>query len=169
MLACAVALAGVAGADETPTPGAIADVVLQSGGVLDGRVASIERPSSEASRPRRVFLVRQGRVVSEALVDGQGRFRMQRLSGGLAFVAVDDPTRIDPRPCRLWPAETAPPGAMARVSLAPDVVRSQNVSFLTMGFPRAAALTGIATGAVAAPVIYHNIQQSHKPPAPISP
>ncbi|MBN2022404.1 MAG: hypothetical protein JW809_06375 [Pirellulales bacterium] len=172
MAVALVPLESAAGAETTatvaapPARGDVRDVALEPGGLLRGRVA----PSSPgAAAPRRVYLIHQGRVVSEALSDAQGRFLMQRLSGGTAALAVDDAARPDPRAYRLWLPRTAPPGALAEASVPTGVVRTQNASVLTMGFPRAAALTGIAAGAVSAPIIYHNIQQNHKPPAPISP
>ena len=145
----------------------VADVALQPGGIVQGRIIPAETEFSGANEvPRRVLVVRGGQTVAEAGVDSSGRFVLQRITPGMVDVVLDTPEGADRRSYRLWTASAAPPSAMAELRLSESrqpVIRGQS-SLLTMGFGKAATIAGIATGAVAAPIIHHNIEQDNKAP-----
>ncbi|MBN1911660.1 MAG: hypothetical protein JW818_18100 [Pirellulales bacterium] len=147
----------------------VQDIALRPGGVMRGRL--VGDPNEVASvAGRRILLIHQGQVLGETISDEQGRFLLQRLPSGIVELMLDSPDQPRRLFCRLWAPGTAPAGFAHElaVSTTQPVIRGQN-PFLTMGFPNAATWAGIATGAVAAPVIYHNLQQQYKAPAPISP
>jgi hypothetical protein len=145
----------------------VADVAIQPGGIVQGRIIPAETEFSRTrAAPHRVFVVRGEQTVAEAAVDSSGQFVLQRIAPGMVEVVLDSPESADRRSYRLWIASTAPPNATAELRLSESgqpVIRGQG-SVLTMGFRKAAVITGIATGAIAAPIINHNIEQDTKPP-----
>lgn len=146
---------------------AVDDVVLGPGGVLNGRVPrAADRPARRVPAGCRVILVRGGRVVGETQTDIHGGFALRKLSGGVYQLFAETPSGPRGRTCRLWTPTAAPQCAAAELHLHRGdglTIRGQG-PLLTMGFRRAAIITAIAVGAVATPVIYHNIRQSHQVP-----
>lgn len=148
--------------------GAIEDVVIGPDGRIRGRV--IAGPTTNGPRQLRVKFVLGQRTVAVTATDPEGRFEARNLSGGLYRVVAEGPDGSNWRFCRLWPATTAPPCARALATLpaAKPLVRGQRpLTFPIMSLKQAAALTGIAAGAIAVPLIYHNARVQNQ--VPVSP
>lgn len=146
----------------------VLDVAMQMpNGVLFGRVlpATGKRPD-ETVADLQVLLLKNGRPAAETRTDGEGRFRLGNLSGGVYLVVVNGAGGPAARQFRAWAPLTAPPNAATTVNvpLKETLVRGQG-PFPFLGFPRAAAVVGIAAGAVAAPIIYHSARQNNRGPA----
>ncbi len=145
-----------------------ADVVLQPGGVLQGVLApSHSHPASGPSlKGVRVALLRDGKLVAETKTGKSGRFTVSSLSGGKYVVAVMHQGYVHWHLHRLWSPGTSPPkaSALARITLKEGIVRGQG-PLPAVSFSEAALMAGVVVGAVAAPVIYHNAQQSNRVPA----
>ena len=150
-------------------------------GVLIGRVVGPAGLSSSGTRivrnlpfqqatsavaNLRVALVREGRAMAMTRTDRSGRFALSNLSQGLYQVVVDGPGSPSRRTCRVWASSSAPPTARTSVEmmLGEGIVRGQG-PFPILSFPQAAAITGVAAGAIAAPVIYHNVRSANRGPA----
>jgi hypothetical protein len=136
-------------------------------GVLVGRV--IPPPGSaglKAVANLRVALVQDKRAVAMTKTDRSGRFAISNLSEGLFEVVVDGPGSPSRRTCRVWAPSSAPPTARNQMDmiLGEGIVRGQG-PFPILSFPQAAAVTGVVAGAIAAPVIYHNVRSSNRGPA----
>jgi hypothetical protein len=114
----------------------------------------------------RVALLREGRAVAITRTDQSGRFALRNLSQGLYQVVVDGPGSPSRRTCRVWGPSSAPPTARASVDmmLGEGIVRGQG-PFPILSFPQAAAITAVAAGAIAAPVIYHNVRTANQGPS----
>lgn len=155
-------------ADSLAAGFAVDDVVLQPGGVLQGRLIAADADSTPGNgnlAARRAIVLRAGQLVAETNVDPQGRFALRRLSPGAVDLVVTGPQGAHWRHCRLWTAEAAPPASVAevRVSDGGPTIRGQ-VTFVRLGFPKALAVAGIAAGAIAVPIIHNDIQHAHQPP-----
>jgi hypothetical protein len=144
------------------------DVALQPGGVLQGVVSS---GTSTAGPERavagvRVALVREGKTVAETTSDRFGRFAVSHLRGGKYAVVTTGKNGVEWSLHRVWTPNAAPPkaSAVARVVLGRGLVRGQG-PLPSLSFPEAALMGGVVVGAVAAPIIYHNAQQSNRVPA----
>ncbi len=148
----------------------VLDVAIQMpNGVLLGQVlpAVGKRPDKTVA-DLQVLLLENGRPAAETRTDRQGRFRVGNLSGGVYQVVVNGAAGPAVRRFRAWAPSTAPPNAAVTVEvpLKETLVRGQG-PFPILSFPQAAAIVGVAAGAVAAPVIYHNSRQNNR--APVSP
>lgn len=148
---------------------AIEDIAISADGSVHGRVDV--GSAAQRSTGLRVKFVRGQRAVAIAAIDREGRFTVRNLSAGLYRVVVEGPDVSDWRFFRLWYAEAAPPSARGKiVSLTAKpftarIVRGQHSSpFPIMSLRQAAAVTGIAAGAIAAPLIYHNARASNRVP-----
>ncbi len=119
----------------------IVDVFVRPDGTLQGRVISSrsELPSGSTAAMR-VVLVKGRRTVAVATTGQHGIFTLQNLPAGTYQVIVDVP--------------------------AEPIVRGQPPRFFpVMSLQQAATVAVIATGAVAAPVIYHNTLIDNRVPA----
>jgi len=97
------------------------DVVLADRGTLTGRVLDAQRRPAA----RVVVSVTRGRMlVTQAVTDRQGLFRLTGLVTGLHVIRCGDDRVV----CRLWSAATAPPAAASSLELVtrPTTVRGQN-------------------------------------------
>lgn len=144
------------------------DVILQAGGVLQGVVFSAaSTPGARmAVAGARVTLIRDGKVAAETVSDRSGRFAVSHLRGGKYLIVVTTESGTEWNLCRAWTANAAPPKAnvVAQVALGQGLIRGQG-PLPSLSFPEAALMGGVVVGAVAAPVIYHNAQQSNRVPA----
>ena len=147
-------------------PVAIADVVLQTRGVLHGVVRSGTKDSGRSVAGVRVVLARDGRMVAESKSDRFGRFRFSGLRGGVHVLAVVGERGVELNLCRVWAEGASPPKAsdVAQVTLGEGIVRGQG-PLPSVKFSEAALMAGVVVGAVAAPIIYHNAQKSNRVPA----
>lgn len=60
----------------------IEDVVLQPGGIVQGRLVSdVASSIHNGVGIRRVLVLHEGRTIAEAGVDAEGRFALQRIGG----------------------------------------------------------------------------------------
>jgi len=153
--------------DRAVGPKPIDDVALRPGGVLEGRVIQAGRGfTRDAIAGLPVTLLRGGQTVATATTDIHGRFTVWNLSGGLYRVVVDTADGPSWRFCRVWTFSGAPPHALngVTVPLGERLLRGQS-PFPVMGFPRAAAVAAIAAGAIAVPIIYHNVKSDDYIPA----
>jgi hypothetical protein len=174
--------------------GAVIDVAADPNGCLPGRViggpmsaGSAVGEAFQQSPGLRVRLVCGQRTVAIAAADSGGRFAFQNLPAGYYRAVVEGPG-VPPNqsPCRVWAALAAPPraGRGLDVSIAAvlpgtanasgqinaagplPVVRGQHpLLFPIMSLKQAATIGGIATGAIAAPIIYHNARMDNRGPA----
>lgn len=150
------------------SPVVVSDVILQAGGVLQGAVFSKTSTSGpeRAAAGVRVALMRDGKVVAETASDHLGRFSVSHLRGGKYIIATTSKNGTEWSLYRAWTPDAAPPkaGVAARVVLGRGLVRGQG-PLPSLSFPEAALMGGVVVGAVAAPIIYHNAQQSNRVPA----
>jgi len=158
------------------TGGAIEDVMIDPDGNLRGRVIARGMPGELTGV--RVQVVAGRRVVAVAATDAQGRFVVQHLPQGLYRIMAEGPGLMSGGRCfRVWPAATAPPRALDEIALLPaadvlgraavsengPIVRGQHAFlFPIMSLRQAATITGVAAGAIAAPIIYHNTRLDNK-------
>ena len=153
-----------------PQAAATTDVALHQGGVLRGVVLSpppSPDPKTTTATPGvRVVLIQGGKAIAEARPDTQGRFTVSGLRGGSYVIAVAGPQGTTSSAIRAWTPAAAPPKATSLVQIAPgrNTIRAQG-PVPAVSFSEAALVAGVVTGAVAAPVIYHNSQQSNRVPA----
>ncbi len=97
------------------------DIVLQSEGVLTGRIVDAQGLAL-ANTP--VAVQTGGKEVARVLSDAKGNFRVANLQGGVYQVTSTGHQGV----YRLWTARTAPPAAaegLNLVSQSTDVVRGQ--------------------------------------------
>ena len=128
----------------------VRDVALDAAGTLRGRVVDPEgRPHAHAT-----LVVRQaGREVVQSSTDGEGRFAVSGLRGGIYQVGTTDGFVI----CRLWSGRAAPPAATDRllVVAAPFVTRGQR-PFSDLFVSNRFLIGVILAAAIAIPVGIHN-------------
>lgn len=112
-------------------------------------------------------LWQRDREVGRTRTDALGRFSVVGLRGGVYQAKAGRGEHL----YRLWPARTAPPGAksLAVVVVAGDtIVRGQAATPLpVVSLPQAAVIGAVVGGAVAIPVIYHNMVIDNR--VPVSP
>jgi len=154
---------------------ALPNVAVGHNGVLPGRVFELAGSSSAGNGPSAgslaglpIRLLRNGKTVAVAATGSQGRFSLQNLPEGVYRLLVDHHGTPIQRSFRVWSTQTAPPPAQSaiRVPLGEPVVRGQHpAAFPIMSLRQAGVLTGIAAGAIAAPVIYHNARVDNRIPA----
>jgi len=176
VFAAAVVLATDPTGDSIPL---VNDVVVQPSGVLRGRVFGRSAdPSSSAGLRVTLIGPRQTRAVTSTGTLGEFAFR--NVPWGVYLVVVEGPSQQGPRQqswcCyRVWTARAAPPRAAGEMLVQLDgrtvrgpIVRGQLPNaFPIMSLPQAATVLGIAVGAVATPVIYHNTLLDNR--VPVSP
>jgi len=154
---------------------AIEDIAISEDGAVRGRVlvdSAAKRPMDLQGTGLCVKFVRGQRAVAIAEIDPEGQFAVRSLPAGFYRVIVEGSGTSDWRFVRLWYAESAPPSARSEIvsltakPLTKGIVRGQNSTpFPIMSLRQAAVVTGIAAGAIAAPLIYHNAQSSNRVPA----
>jgi len=166
-----LAASGVEQQKSTPglTPTApVADVALQSSGVLSGQVID----SAGTAVVGKVVRLTNGRQIWQTQTDEKGCFQLASLPGATYQLDAVEQTQL----IRAWAAGTAPPHASQGllVSQTTDVVRGQrSVSPNTNQFFRVAkqrlanpwVFGGIVATAVAIPVAIHNADDDDAPPA----
>ncbi len=142
-------------------------------GVLKGQL--LWSPNAAQPGPvvgRTVKLLKGNQTVAVTRTDASGRFALSHLSAGMYRVVVTGPDGPGYRLCRVWTPSAAPPSARDRVDIVldGDPIRGQG-PFPFMSFQQAAAVGAVVGGAVAIPVIYHNVKTSNKIPnkVPASP
>ena len=152
------------------------DVVVDSDGRLHGRVLA-PRTAASPGPPAgiSVNLLRDGQAIAAATTDVDGRFAVDVPSAGLYRVVVQRGGASSQRTCRLWTPTAAPPRTPREILLplgnppARTLVRGQRgpSPFPITSLEQAATVTGLAVGAIAAPMIYHNTLQDNR--VPVSP
>lgn len=147
----------------------IADVALQPNGVLHGRVTDASRASRTVMPSGwNVTLLKDRSAVAVTRTDRYGRFALRNLPDGLYLLRIEGPGVSAAWPYRVWSTRTAPPRALSRMDVPLDspVVRGRGPSpFPFTSLSHAATVSGIAVGAIAAPVIYHNATVDNRLPA----
>ena len=142
----------------------IRDVALDIDGVLHGVAVTSEGVPADAVT---VTLWQRDREVSRAKTDAFGRFSVAGLRGGVYEAKAGRGTYL----YRIWLARTAPPDAksLAVVVVTGDaIVRGQAAMPMpVVSLPQAAAIAGVVGGAIAIPVIYHNMVIDNR--VPVSP
>lgn len=144
----------------------VADVALQSGGILQGQVVN----DAGAGVAGVVVELTNGQQSWQTKSDAQGWFRMAGLRGGVFQFQAMEQTQL----MRIWATGTAPPRASqgVLVSLSTEVIRGQHVvhpnvnQFFRVakrGLARPMVVGGIVATAVAIPVAIHNSDDD--PPA----
>jgi len=151
-----------------PAAPAILDVALSDGGMLHGRVVSVQG-TGVAGAP--VFVRAQNRDVATATTAADGTFAVQGLKGGVYQVATVQGHGI----YRLWSAGTAPPAAQngAVVYTQSTVVDSNVVHYtqdcggdgaLKMLLSNPVVIAGLVATAIALPIAlnqWHHTPVSH--------
>ncbi len=155
-----------------PAAPAILDVALSDGGMLHGRVVSVQG-TGVAGAP--VFVKAQDRDVATATTAADGTFNVQGLKGGVYQVATIQGHGI----YRLWSAGTAPPAAQngAVVYTQSSVVDSKVVHYtqdgcgcgcgdgaLKMLLSNPVVIAGLVATAIALPIAlnqWHHTSVSH--------
>lgn len=147
----------------------VEQVSLGPEGVLRGRVVDVTNGVvCDQVAGLRVSLVCGHRVVAVTTTDAEGRFAVQNLPAERYTVVVHAAGTVHRRFCRVWSPRAAPRQAVGRITvpLGGPVVRGNGPSpFPIMTLRQAAVVVGIAGGAIAAPVIYHNTRIDNRVPA----
>ncbi len=163
-----IPIANTSAADAHSNPVVAGDVVLQNGGVLHGVILADPSGPDRGNTVSgaRIALVTEGVVVGQTMSDQTGRFTVSHLRGGKYLIRVTRKDGVDWRLYRVWTINGAPPKAtsVAQIVLGRGIVRGQG-PFPTVSATEAALVGGVAVGAVATPVIYHNAQTSNRVPA----
>jgi len=104
-----------------------------------------------------VVLSRAGGEPVLARTDGQGRFRIERLGGGMYGLSVGGRGRM----FRAWVAHTAPPAAsdVALIVVGGDVVRGQ-MPLEEFFASDAVIIVGMVAAMIAIPIAIHNSEPS---------
>jgi hypothetical protein len=99
----------------------VVDVALGDGGRLSGQV--LDRAGLPGAG-KSVFVLQQGRLVASTRADADGRFTVDRLTGGVYEVQSDGGISLS----RMWAAGTAPPAARPTllVTSGDEIVRGQH-------------------------------------------
>ncbi len=146
----------------------IADVAIRPDGVLHGRVTDASRAfRTVVPSGWNVRLLKDQSAVAVTRTDRHGRFALRNLPDGLYLLRIEGPGVSAAWPYRVWSTRTAPPRALGRMDVPLDspVVRGRGPSpFPFTSLRHAATVSGIAVGAVAAPVIYHNATVDNRLP-----
>lgn len=153
---------------------AVHDIELKSGHFFRGQLPGDAFPQSRQGVWVRFF--KENRLIAETRTDRQGRFTLRYLPTGTGVLAVSEGQVTKACFCRLWAPGTAPqkpdPGLntptttlQSRASTPPLIARAQGFHvFPVMSFKQVATVVGVVGGAIAVPVIWHNIEQDHKSP-----
>ncbi len=145
---------------------AVVDVAIQPDGVLRGRILDASSGiSSEACIGLPITFLRGDQVIGRTFSDTQGQFAVARLTRGVYQVVVERPNLTGSIFCRVWPADVAPPRSLSELTIVtqPNIVRGQ--SALWVMWPPSPAAVMVATGAIAAPIIYNNVHKDNRVPA----
>jgi len=141
-------------------PGSGADVRLRPDGALTGRLVDAGNvPGQQDAASAEVELIADRQRVALAATDRQGRFIFENVRPGPYQIVVRRGGPLNWWYFRAWAASSAPPHAQQEVivPIGGPIVRGQHPIVLPMlSLPQAATITGLAAGAVAAPMIYHN-------------
>ncbi len=142
--------------------------VIGPDGVLRGQVQDVSGSIDSAKvAGLQVRLARGQQVIASTTTDSRGKFALQNLRAGPYTVMVNGSGASSWQGCQVWTARTAPPqvGRELHVPLS-GLVRGQPLSpFPIMSLRQAAVVGGIAGGAIAAPVIFHNTVIDNRGPA----
>jgi len=146
---------------------AVDKVTVHRDGGLRGRVLGGTAPAELGGR--RVSFVLGQRTVAATVTAADGRFGVRNLPGGLYRVVVDGGRVSRARWVRVLESSASVATRRAdeiRVPLSGPTVRGQRPSpFPIMSLQQAATVGGIAAGAVAVPVVYHNTLMDNRVPA----
>lgn len=142
-------------------------MALRPGGVFEGRVLRGGDVGSGDVAGLPLALLEGRRIAAETSTDARGRFAFRDLSGGLYRLVIETPDGPRSRFFRLWNFGTAPPHALDRadVLVGRPLARGQSPYWAPPRFPRGAALTALAAGAIAPPIIYESIKRNDDIPA----
>ena len=158
------------GSQATRSPQASAmvhDVHLKSDNCFRGQL-----PPEEFSESRQGVLIRfyhGDHLIAETKTDRLGRFTLRYLPPGTGTLVVSVNGTAKACFCRLWAPGTSPPVSQAKQKETNLTTRAQNLHvFPTMSFQQVASVAGVVGGAVATPIVWHNIQQDHKAPVSAS-
>ncbi|MGD9854682.1 MAG: carboxypeptidase-like regulatory domain-containing protein [Planctomycetaceae bacterium] len=136
-VAIAIAASATAAEQTRLSQPAVSDVVLQADGTLVGRLIDAEGRAIDGAA---VTLSKNQDVVAHTTTDAEGAYRIALDRGGVYRVTAGRTSRD----FRVWPAQTAPPGAQTYATLveAKGVVRGQ------LGGVGVGTALGIAGGVV---------------------
>ncbi|MBM4003949.1 MAG: hypothetical protein FJ295_11800 [Planctomycetes bacterium] len=127
----------------------IPDVTLGEKGALTGQAVDAQ------GKPKVMYRIRveqNGETVGDTATDTKGRFRLEKLRGGVCHVVTEDATFV----CRCWTEETAPPAARSQLLVISQegIERGQRPIGEAIGNP---LLIGtVIAAAVAIPIAIHN-------------
>jgi hypothetical protein len=143
----------------------VADVELQSGGLLVGQVIDT---NSQRLADTEVAIWSNGDTVAVTRTDASGMFAVRGLRGGLHEIRTANSDEL----CRLWTPGTAPPGSTTgvRIAVGGEVVRGQWGPPPGNNFLKGAkvwatnpfVIGGIIAAAVAIPVALHNADEDSR-------
>ncbi len=143
------------------------DVTVHADGGLRGRVVGGRSPVELGGR--RVSFVLGQRTMAATVTAADGRFGVRNLPGGMYRVAVDGGGTSHGRWVRVLDSSSSGVTRWASeicVPIGGPTVRGQPPSpFPIMSLQQAATVGGIAAGAVAVPVVYHNMLMDNRVPA----
>lgn len=128
----------------------VTDVQIAGDGTVVGRV--VNRQGRPVANSR--LWISSDQQVQEVQTDGQGRFRLQNVRGGMYVVDVGDSRQV----VRLWVGDTAPASAVPQLTVVQgNVVRGQFVPAPARGLYDGAVLRTltnpwIISGGVAAAI-----------------
>ena len=132
----------------TPTarPLRVHDIALEPGGRLRGRVLNTEgSPTSEYQ----IIVVQDGRQVGTAVTDGQGRFAVHGIHGGM-FQVIAGATIYA---CRGWAPQTAPPVATTQLLVVPrGIIQRGQRPFRDLFFGDPVMVGLVIAAAIAIPI-----------------
>ena len=147
---------GTAARNPTQQSLTVADVELQAGGLLHGRVVE--------GRGKPIQVLRDGHPVARPVTDREGRFTVTLDRGGIYQLVTDAGTAV----FRAWSPGTAPPNASKSLIVVSDQSRtgvSDEGVLRLQSHPIGALLShpivlvSLVALAVAIPVIIHNTRE----------
>lgn len=134
----------------------VADVTLRDGGVLLGQVI---RPEGAPLPNLPVSLVRSGKELAPSTTNTTGYFAFSGLTMGTYEVVTPAGIGV----CRVWTAETAPPGALPGIVIVNTqaTVRGQYDARTFAGMVgKPLVLGGLVAAAIAVPVAVSNANRT---------
>lgn len=145
----------LAGPPKHQTAGTVVDLSLGAGGRLSGQLLDAQG----TPMPHKAVVLQRipGGEAVRAVTDGEGRFAVEQLTGGMVHISSGDASML----CRCWAANTAPPSAVREILLVShDTTTRGQRPIGEVLFSNPVLLGLIIAAAIAIPIAVHNSKDS---------